>query len=123
MLCELRKYYFILQKEYCIDDKKDFLFFSKSGNLITTASFNNELKRAIELFNMTAENKLPLITAHVLRHTGCTRDADDGMDIRVLQYIMGHSNTQITNNIYNHVSDERAVKEVMNMAEGRRNRA
>ncbi|MCM1543201.1 MAG: hypothetical protein NC121_18365 [Blautia sp.] len=45
------------------------------------------------------------------------------MDIKVLQYIMGHSNTQITNNIYNHVNDERAVKEVMDMAERRRNRA
>ncbi len=123
VLCEMRKYYFILWEEHCIDGKKDFLFFSKSGNLITIASFNNELKRAIELFNETAEHKIPLITAHVLRHTGCTRDAEDGMDIRVLQYIMGHSNTQITNNIYNHVSDERAVKEVMNMAERRRNRA
>lgn len=45
------------------------------------------------------------------------------MDIKVLQYIMGHSNTQITNNIYNHVSDERATKEIMNMAEKRKNRA
>lgn len=56
MTDELCKYYFILQKEHCIDGKKDFLFFSKSGNLIITASFDNELKRAIELFNMTAEN-------------------------------------------------------------------
>mgnify|MGYP002703572451 FL=1 len=33
------------------------------------------------------------------------------MDIKVLQYIMGHSNTQITNNVYNHVNEERAASE------------
>ena len=123
ILCELRKYYYILRKEYCVDGKTDFIFYSKAGSLVTVTSFNYELKKAVELYNMTAKNKILYISAHILRHTGCTRDAEDGMDIKVLQYIMGHSNTQITNNIYNHVSDERAAKEVMNMAERRRNRA
>ena len=45
------------------------------------------------------------------------------MDIKVLQYLMGHSNTQITYNIYNHVNEERAINEVTNVAERRRNRA
>ena len=45
------------------------------------------------------------------------------MDIKVLQYLMGHSNMQITNNVYNHVNEERAVSEVVNVAERRRNRA
>lgn len=123
IMCELHKYYFILRKEYCVDGKKDFIFFSISGRLITITSFNYELKQAVEAYNMTAKHKIPAMSAHVLRHTGCTRDAEDGMDIKVLQYIMGHSNTQITNNIYNHVNDERVAKDVMNMAERRRNRA
>lgn len=83
--------------------------------------FNYELKKAVDMYNMEAEYKIPSISAYVLRHTGCTRDAEDGMDIKALQYIMGHSNTQITNNIYNHVNDERAVN--MNMAEKRKNGA
>lgn len=123
ILCELRKYYFILRKEYCVDGKKDFIFFSKSGGLINSAVFNYELKKAVEMYNKEAEYKIPPISAHILRHTGCTREAEDGMDIKVLQYIMGHSNTQITNNVYNHVNDERAAREIMNMAERRRNRA
>ena len=45
------------------------------------------------------------------------------MEIIVLQYLMGHSNTQITYNIYNHVNEERAINEVTNVAERRRNRA
>lgn len=123
VLSELHKYYFILRKDYCVDGKKDFLFYSKSGNLLNITSFNYELKKAVEKYNETAEYKIDKISAHTLRHTGCTRDAEDGMDIKVLQYIMGHSNTQITNNVYNHVNEERAASEVVNVAERRRNRA
>ncbi|MFG6345120.1 MAG: site-specific integrase [Lachnospiraceae bacterium] len=123
VLSELHKYYFILRKDYCVDGKKDFLFYSKSGNLLSITSFNYELKKAVEKYNETAEYKIGKISAHTLRHTGCTRDAEDGMDIKVLQYIMGHSNTQITNNVYNHVNEERAASEVVNVAERRRNRA
>lgn len=123
VLSELHKYFFILRKDYCVDGKKDFLFYSKSGNLLNITSFNYELKKAVEKYNETAEYKIDKISAHTLRHTGCTRDAEDGMDIKVLQYIMGHSGTQITNNVYNHVNEERAVSEVVNVAERRRNRA
>lgn len=123
VLSELHKYYFILRKDYCVDGKKDFLFYSKSGKLLSITSFNYELKKAVEKYNETAEYKIDKISAHTLRHTGCTRDAEDGMDIKVLQYLMGHSNTQITNNVYNHVNEERAVSEVVNVAERRRNRA
>lgn len=123
VLSELRKYFFILRKDYCVDDKKDFLFYSKSGRLLNISTFNYELKKAVEKYNETAEYKIDKISAHTLRHTGCTRDAEDGMDIKVLQYLMGHSNTQITNNVYNHVNEERAANEVANVAERRRNRA
>ena len=123
VLSELHKYFFILRKDYCVDGKKDFLFYSKSGKLLNITSFNYDLKRAVEKYNETAEYKIDRISAHTLRHTGCTRDAEDGMDIKVLQYIMGHSNTQITNNVYNHVNEERAASEVGNVDERRRNRA
>ena len=81
------------------------------------------MKKAVEQYNATAEYKISTISAHTLRHTGCTRNAEDGMDIKILQYLMGHSNTQITNNIYNHVDEERVVNEVVNMAKRRINRA
>ena len=123
VLSELHKYFFITRKDYCVDGKKDFLFYSKSGKLLNITSFNYDLKRAVEKYNETAAYKIDRISAHTLRHTGCTRDAEDGMDIKVLQYIMGHSNTQITNNVYNHVNEERAASEVGNVDERRRNRA
>ena len=90
--------------------------------MLNDSSFNYELKKAVEKYNETAKYKIGNISAHTLRHTGCTRDAEDGMDIKVLQYLMGHSNTQITYNIYNHVNEERAINEVTNVVERRRNR-
>lgn len=123
VLCELSKYYFILREDYCVDGKTDFVFYSKTGTLLNIGIFNRELKKAVEMYNDMAEYKIESISAHTLRHTGCTRDAEDGMDIKVLQYIMGHSNMQITNNVYNHVNEERAANEIMNVAKKRRNRA
>ena len=46
---------------------------------------------------------LPKVTPHVLRHTACTRWAEQKIDFKVLQYIMGHASAMITMNIYSHV--------------------
>lgn len=54
---------------------------------------------------------MPDFTPHILRHTFCTRMAESGMDIKVLQEIMGHSNIQVTMNIYNHVNEDRLIDE------------
>lgn len=115
VICELKKYRYILQKDCCVDGKMNFVFFTKSGNLVNVSSFNYELKKALERYNAIAEHKIDAISAHTLRHTGCTRNAEEGMDIKVLQYLMGHSNTQITYNVYNHVNEDRAMNEVMNV--------
>lgn len=50
------------------------------------------------------EKPLPHITPHVCRHTFCTNMAGAGMDPKVLQYIMGHSEIEVTMNVYTHFS-------------------
>ncbi len=55
---------------------------------------------------------MPHISAHNLRHTGCTRMAEAGIDPKVLQYIMGHGKISVTMEVYNHVSAERNRKEM-----------
>ncbi|WP_448783464.1 tyrosine-type recombinase/integrase [Blautia sp.] len=44
---------------------------------------------------------LPPITPHILRHTGCTRMAEAGIDPRTLQDIMGHASMKMTMELYN----------------------
>lgn len=120
ILHDLRKYRSAMPKDNCIDGKKGFIFYAKSGSLLNVTIFNDELKKAVAGYNVTAEHRIEKISAHMLRHTGCTRDAEDGMDIKVLQYLMGHANTQITYNVYNHVDEARAVDAVHSMEQLRR---
>ena len=55
---------------------------------------------------------LPTFTPHTLRHTYCTRMAENGIDVKVLQEIMGHANITITMQVYNHATFERVQKAV-----------
>ena len=58
---------------------------------------------------------LPNITPHVLRHTFCTNAQQAALDVKSLQYIMGHSTASVTLDVYTHsdfASAERAFREV-----------
>ena len=50
------------------------------------------------------------------RHTFCTRMAENGMDVKVLQGIMGHKTIEVTMLVYNHDSIERSKNEVERVA-------
>ena len=103
--------------DYSIDGYSNFIFTTKSGKPIAPNGFNNVLKNIVNAYNKkaisNAEQKhqkpvlLPHISAHTFRHTACTRMAESGMDIKVLQYIMGHSDITITMDVYNHVDQNR----------------
>lgn len=73
-----------------MDGKEKFLFYTASGRLIYESLFSKELNKLVAQYDQTAKNKIGHITPNVLRHTGCTRNAEYGMDMKVLQYIMGH---------------------------------
>lgn len=58
------------------------------------------------------DKPLPHITPHVFRHTFCTNMANAGMDIKNLQYVMGHSDVGVTLNVYTHSSSDRAAEQM-----------
>ena len=58
-------------------------------------------------------NLMPSISSHTLRHTGCTRLGENNVNPKVMQYVMGHSDAQITMNVYNHISDKSHVENEM----------
>ena len=53
---------------------------------------------------------MPPITPHVCRHTFCSNMAKSGMNLKTLQYLMGHSDIAMTFNVYTHVGFEDAEK-------------
>lgn len=50
---------------------------------------------------------------HDLRHTYGSRLVLDGVNIRVVQYLMGHSSVEVTMRIYSHCSAQDAAKELV----------
>ena len=48
---------------------------------------------------------LPKFSAHVMRHTACTRMAECRMDVKVLQCIMRHAHIDVTMEVYNHIGE------------------
>ena len=53
---------------------------------------------------------LPKVSVHCFRHTACTNKARQGMNIKVLQYLMGHSDSSMTLDVYNHLNNESDVR-------------
>lgn len=99
-----------------IDGYCDFCFTTKNRVPIMPSAVNSVLYNIVNAYNKRASEdegeKLPKISAHILRHTACTRMAEYGIDIKVLQYIMGHNSIDVTMNVYNHVSAERNKEEM-----------
>lgn len=60
---------------------------------------------------------VPYLTRpHILRHTACTRMAETDLDMKVVQYVMGHANISVTMEVYNHITDRsRIEKEISKM--------
>ena len=53
----------------------------------------------------------PKVSAHVMRHTACTRMSECRMDIKVLhKYIMGHAHFDVTMEVYNHLGDRARIE-------------
>ena len=110
---------------------RNFLFLNAIHGLWQSANFDSRLALAIKAYNdqeeMKAEQELrepfslPRFTAHILRHTACTRLSEQGMPATVLQRIMGHKNISMTMNVYNHSDQERLRQEMKRIDELRQN--
>lgn len=68
-------------------------------------------KHILNKYNSIYKVQLPKITPHVCRHTFCSNMAKSGMNLKTLQYIMGHADISITLDTYTHVKFEDAKVE------------
>ena len=81
-----------VRKEPMVDGYSGFIRLDKNGNPKVALHIENEVRWAMKKYcKLHPERPLPHITPHVFRHTFCTNMANAGMDIKNLQYLMGHS--------------------------------
>ena len=102
---------------------KNFVFTTKNSTPYDPNNLNKLLDNIVRGYNKAETEQahkqkrtpqlLPHVSCHVLRHTACTRLAENNIDIKVLQVFMGHSDISTTMNIYNHVDQDRIMSEVL----------
>ena len=94
-----------------IDGYKGFVFTNRYGEVMTPHNVNRAIERIYKEYNAqeTAlaekENRKPVLiphfSAHILRHTFCTRFCENETDLKLIQEIMGHADITTTMDIYN----------------------
>ena len=105
------------KREKKIDGYSDFLLLDKDLKPKVALHIENSIRWGLKKYaKLYPNDPLPHITPHVLRHTFCTNMANAGMDIKSLQYVMGHSEVGVTLNIYTHSSFDRAAEQMRLLA-------
>ena len=83
------------------------------AGLKVAVNYESMFRGLVRKYNKTQKVALPkVMTPHTLRHTFCTTLANAGMNPKALQYIMGHSNINMTLNYYAHTTSETSITEM-----------
>ena len=100
-------------KQQEVEGVSDFVFTNTLGKPYATNAINFVLDNIVKAYNKSEDAQagrehrepepLPHVSAHILRHTACTRMAESGLEPKVLQYIMGHANVSVTLDVYTHL--------------------
>ncbi len=102
-------------KSFKVDGYSNFLFLKQDGCPKIANTYESAIKGMVKKYYKYLPNAIELpniMTPHTMRHTFCTNMANMGMNPKALQYIMGHSNIQMTLNYYTHATYESAKSEM-----------
>ena len=97
-----------------IDGYSNFVFLNRFGKVQTFSMLNKAIKRIMRDCNDEILSKaepgedvllLPPFSCHTLRHTFATRLCESGMNIKVIQSVLGHADLTTTINTYIHATE------------------
>jgi len=81
----------------------------KNNTFVSYCEINSWLKRLNEKYKITSLD----LSSHILRHTYITRLREAGVDMKIIQYIVGHvEGSSITDDVYTSISREFIEKEL-----------
>lgn len=133
MLDEVREA-FMMEKKYqefnnlkcnvTIDGYTDFIFINRFGNVQHQGTLNKAIRRIIRDCNDYQMEKggknpvlLPKFSCHSLRHTFTTRLVEAGVNIKVMQNVLGHADFSTNIDIYTDVTKELKKREIDDLGE------
>lgn len=79
-----------------VDGIKGFLYLSEAGKPLVAFQWAKKFEYAVLHHNRIYKKELPKITPHICRHTYCSNMIKAGVNPKVVQYLMGHSSSEIT---------------------------
>ncbi len=85
-------------KEHCAEQDKQAVFLNKWGNRLTVRSIDRNFAAYLKASGLSER-----ITPHTIRHTIATHWLENGMDLKTIQMLLGHTSLATTT-IYTHVS-------------------
>lgn len=93
-----------------IDGYVGFLSVTRNGRPRGHSEYADAVRVLMERYN-EQPGVVPIerCTPHTLRHTFCTKCVAAGMDIKTVQYLMGHSDASTTLNIYTDVVEDKVA--------------
>lgn len=109
-----------MQTGFCtaeIDGYSGFIWQNRYGMVYHPQSVNRAIDRIVRDYNEEEKERaakekrqpilLPDFSAHVLRHTFCTRLCENETDLKLIQEIMGHADITTTMDVYNESNTSR----------------
>lgn len=100
LLCDFRYYW---EKRSRAEDSSAYLFLNSRGDRLAEAAFRKRLRTMSRSLLIT-----PHLTPHRFRHSAATLLIEEGVDIRIVQRLLGHASISTTE-IYTKVSDNSLV--------------
>ena len=109
-----------VKNEVMVDGYCGFILLGNDGYPYCIQNHSKVLKSILKKYNrLHPEAPLPHITPHTFRHTFCTNMVHKGLDIKSLQYVMGHSDPSITLKVYSHVNSDVSINNMKNIVDAR----
>lgn len=105
--------------ERMVDGYTGFVFINRFGNPKTRKNLQMSMISIREKAERLGIGDFSNITPHILRHTFCSRMIENGIDVKSLQILMGHSDIGTTLDVYTHKDPEDVAKTMENILLGR----
>ena len=110
---------------FIVDGYTDFIFLNSNGKVFTPSYIFDRIQGIVASYNKIEAAKaeqekrepcyLPKFSAHILRHTFCTRLCEHESNLKVIQEVLGHRNISTTMDVYNEATTDKKLASFQNL--------